>query len=171
MAASTSSCSAVRNPAPRPCRSWKWADGRFAPRRIRVRPKPPFADSGTAIARSCPSERSRPMNEMTRAAAAQSDPVIRDRIEGLLCAYNHAIDDGDIDQWPGFFTEDCVYHITNREAQEAGHPIGILRCVGRGMMLDRVKAFHTANVFEPHSYNHILGRSSITHDRAPDVYA
>jgi anthranilate 1,2-dioxygenase small subunit len=111
------------------------------------------------------------MNEMTRAAAAQSDPVIRDRIEDLLCAYSHAIDDGDIDQWPGFFTEDCVYHITNREAQEAGHPIGILRCVGRGMMLDRVKAFHTANVFEPHSYNHVLGRSSITLDCAPGVYA
>jgi anthranilate 1,2-dioxygenase small subunit len=111
------------------------------------------------------------MNEMTRAVAAQSDPGIRDRIEELLCAYSHAIDDGDIDRWPSFFAEDCVYHITNREAHEAGLPIGILRCVGRGMMLDRVKAFHTANIFEPHSYNHVLGRPSIALDRAPDVYA
>ena len=48
------------------------------------------------------------MNEMTRAAAAHSDPAIRDRIEELLCAYSHAIDDGAIERWPDFFSEDCV---------------------------------------------------------------
>jgi anthranilate 1,2-dioxygenase small subunit len=100
------------------------------------------------------------MNEITRAAAAHSDPAIRDRIEDLLCAYSHVIDDGDIEQWPSFFTDDCVYHITTRETHEAGLPIGILRCAGRGMMQDRVKAFHTANIFEPHTYNQD-GRSDL----------
>ena len=90
------------------------------------------------------------MNEMTKVSTAHSDPAVRDRIEDLLTAYSHAIDDGQIEQWPEFFTEDCVYHITTRETHEAGLPIGILRCVGRGMMHDRVKAFHTANIFEPH---------------------
>jgi anthranilate 1,2-dioxygenase small subunit len=111
------------------------------------------------------------MNEMTRLAAAHLDPAARDRIEDLLCAYSHAIDDGDIEQWPGFFTEDGVYHITTRETHEAGLPIGILRCAGRGMMLDRVKAFHTANVFEPHCYNHVLGRPSVALGSAPGTYA
>jgi anthranilate 1,2-dioxygenase small subunit len=111
------------------------------------------------------------MNEMTRPSAGQSDAAVRDRIEDLLCAYSHAIDDGDIDQWPGFFTEDCVYHITTRENHDAGLPIGILRCVGRGMMLDRVKAFHDANIFEPHGYNHVLGRPAVRLDRVPGVYA
>jgi anthranilate 1,2-dioxygenase small subunit len=111
------------------------------------------------------------MNEMTRAAAAHPDAAIRDKIEDLLCAYSHAIDDGDIDQWPGFFTENGVYHITTRETHEAGQPIGILRCVGRGMMLDRIKAFHTANIFEPHSYNHVLGRPSVALGAAAGSYA
>jgi anthranilate 1,2-dioxygenase small subunit len=111
------------------------------------------------------------MNEMTKPAAAPSDPVLRGRIEDLLTAYSHAIDDGAIEQWPSFFTDDCVYHITNRETHEAGLPIGILRCVGRGMMLDRVKAFHTANIFEPHSYNHVLGRSAVMLGHAPGTYA
>jgi anthranilate 1,2-dioxygenase small subunit len=111
------------------------------------------------------------MNEMTKPAAAPSDPVLRDRIEDLLTAYSHAIDDGAIEQWPSFFTDDCVYHITNRETHEAGLPIGILRCVGRGMMLDRVKAFHTANIFEPHSYNHVLGRPAVVLGGAPGTYA
>ena len=25
-------------------------------------------------------------------------------------------------------------------------------------MVDRVKAFHSANIFEPHTYNHLIGR-------------
>jgi hypothetical protein len=83
----------------------------------------------------------------------------------------HALDDGQIDRWPSFFTETCVYHVTTREGHEAGLPIGIMRCVGRGMMLDRVKAFHTANIFEPHSYNHALGRASMALGPAPDTFA
>ena len=38
-------------------------------------------------------------------------------------------------------------------------------------MLDRVKAFHTANIFEPHIYNHILGRPSLSMDPSTDVCA
>jgi anthranilate 1,2-dioxygenase small subunit len=61
--------------------------------------------------------------------------------------------------------------VTTREGHEAGLPIGIMGCVGRGMMLDRVKAFHTANIFEPHSYNHVLGRASMALGPAPDTFA
>jgi anthranilate 1,2-dioxygenase small subunit len=111
------------------------------------------------------------MNDMTNRATARFDPALRERIEDLLCDYAHALDDGQIDRWPGFFTETCVYHVTTREGHEAGLPIGIMRCVGRGMMLDRVKAFHTANIFEPHSYNHVLGRASMALGPAPDTFA
>jgi anthranilate 1,2-dioxygenase small subunit len=85
------------------------------------------------------------------------DRAMYDRVAELISVYAHALDDGDIDQWPGFFTEKALYHITTRENYEAGLPIGIIRCSGRGMMTDRVKAFHTANIFEPHSYNHMIG--------------
>ncbi len=111
------------------------------------------------------------MNDMTNGATARFDQALRERIEDLLCDYAHALDDGQIDRWPGFFTETCVYHVTTREGHEAGLPIGIMRCVGRGMMLDRVKAFHTANIFEPHNYNHVLGRASMALGPAPDTFA
>jgi len=111
------------------------------------------------------------MNDMTSGATARFDPALRERIEDLLCDYAHALDDGQIDRWPGFFTETCVYHVTTREGHEAGLPIGIMRCVGRGMMLDRVKAFHTANIFEPHCCNHVLGRASMALGPAPDTFA
>jgi len=78
-------------------------------------------------------------------------------VSELITDYAHALDDGNVDLWPGFFTETALYHVTTRENHEQDLPIGIIRCVGRGMMVDRVKAFHAANIFEPHRYNHLVG--------------
>jgi len=111
------------------------------------------------------------MNEMTSVTAARFDPAVRERIEDLLYDYAHVLDDGQIERWPDFFTEDGIYHVATREGHEAGLPIGVMRCVGRGMMLDRVKAFHTANIFEPHSYNHLVGRPTLMLGPAPGAFA
>ncbi|WGR94006.1 hypothetical protein MTX26_31210 [Bradyrhizobium sp. ISRA443] len=73
-----------------------------------------------------------------------------------------AVDDVKLGDWPQFFTEDALYHVTTRENHEAALPIGIVRCLGRGMMTDRVKASYSANVFEPHVYNHIIGRQALS---------
>lgn len=81
-----------------------------------------------------------------------------DAIEDLLADYAEAIDDGALERWPGFFTVDGEYQIITRESHDAGLPIGILYCDSRGMMEDRVRALRTANIFEPHSYRHLLGR-------------
>jgi anthranilate 1,2-dioxygenase small subunit len=106
------------------------------------------------------------------AAAADSvtDPALRARIEDFLSDYAHAIDDGHIEDWPGFFTEDGFYQVITREGYEAGHPIGVMHCEGRGMMQDRVKAMREANIFEPHVYCHLLDRPRIR-ETAPGVYA
>jgi anthranilate 1,2-dioxygenase small subunit len=83
------------------------------------------------------------------------------RVESFLADYAHRLDDGKIDDWTGFFTEDATYQITTRENYEAGYPIGIMLCKGKGMMEDRVLALKTANVFEPHTYCHIVGRPDL----------
>jgi anthranilate 1,2-dioxygenase small subunit len=85
----------------------------------------------------------------------------------LIADYAHTLDDGNLDRWPGFFTETALYHVTTRENHDQGLPIGIIQCVGRGMMLDRVKAFHTANIFEPHSYNHLVGPARLGSGKSP----
>jgi anthranilate 1,2-dioxygenase small subunit len=89
------------------------------------------------------------------------DPLMRARISDLMVDYAHAIDDENIEAWPGFFTQDALYQITTRENHQAGMPIGIMLCQGIGMIEDRVLALRKANVFEPHHYNHILSRSRI----------
>lgn len=101
---------------------------------------------------------------------AAIDPAAFLRIDSFLTDYAHRLDDGLTDEWPGFFAKDGVYQITTRENHEAGYPIGIMLCEGRGMMEDRMLALRTANVYEPQVMCHILGRPDIQ-EESPGTYA
>ncbi|MDE2005445.1 MAG: aromatic-ring-hydroxylating dioxygenase subunit beta [Rhodospirillales bacterium] len=98
--------------------------------------------------------------------SAMISPEGRAAIEDLLAAIAHATDDDALESWPDFFTEDGTYRIIPRADHEAGLPVGILSCQGRGMMRDRVLALRTANIYEAHSYCHVLGRTVLA--RAAD---
>ena len=86
---------------------------------------------------------------------------LRTRVEDFLNEVALALDDGQFERWPDFFTEDGFYQIIPREGFEAGHPLGIMTCAGRGMMLDRIAALQSANIYEPHHYNHVLSRAVV----------
>ena len=90
-----------------------------------------------------------------------ADAGLAARIGRLNTAYAHAIDDDRLEDWPGFFTGDGLYRIVTRENREAGLPLAIVHCAGAAMMRDRVRAMRTANIFEPHSYCHIVGAAEI----------
>ena len=85
----------------------------------------------------------------------------RSKIEQFLIDYVHDIDDDNLESWPGYFVNDAIYQIIPRQSYENRLPIGILYCEGKGMMVDRINALRTANIFEPHTYCHMLGGSSI----------
>ena len=84
------------------------------------------------------------------------------QIEDFLLDCAHALDDDELESWPDFFTEDAVYQIIPRESYEQKLPLGILYCEWKGMMLDRINALRTANIFEPHTHCHILSRPRIS---------
>jgi anthranilate 1,2-dioxygenase small subunit len=96
-----------------------------------------------------------------REGSRSIDAELRRRVEDLLGDCAQAIDDDALERWPDFFTEDAFYQIIAREGFEAGQPIGILSCTGRGMMRDRIAALRTANIYEPHTYCHVMGRASL----------
>jgi anthranilate 1,2-dioxygenase small subunit len=110
------------------------------------------------------------MNEVVSRTVEGLSSSLRERFEDLISEYAYALDGEDIDRWPHFFTDTAVYHVTTRENHRDGLPIGVIHCVGRGMMLDRVKAFHTANIFEPHSYNHVLGHPLFSMGQSAGTY-
>ena len=78
------------------------------------------------------------------------------RIDALNRLYGHAIDDGDYERWPGFFAEDALYKITTRWNHDRAMPAGLMLCQGRAMMEDRIAALRGANIYEPHSYRHLI---------------
>jgi len=102
--------------------------------------------------------------------AGAVDPATQVLIDRMLADYAHRLDDGRVEDWPGFFVEEGIYQVTTRENEAAGYPIGVMLCEGRGMMQDRVLALRIANVYEQHVACHILGRPELR-EEAPGVYA
>lgn len=89
------------------------------------------------------------------------DLTQREEIADFLERYAHVLDDGRVDEWSGFFDHDATYQVTTRENVEAGMPLGIVLCEGRGMMDDRIEALKIANIFESHTHRHVVGRPMI----------
>jgi anthranilate 1,2-dioxygenase small subunit/terephthalate 1,2-dioxygenase oxygenase component beta subunit len=78
-----------------------------------------------------------------------------------LCAFNaayaHAIDSDALEQWPGFFTQDCHYRVTHVENEQEGLVAGIIYADSRAMLEDRIAALREANIYERQRYRHLLG--------------
>ena len=86
----------------------------------------------------------------------------RRQIEDLIADYAHTIDDDRLEEWPDFFTDDCLYRIINRENHAKGMRVGVMDCSSKGMLQDRILALREANVYEPHCYRHIQSGTRIT---------
>jgi anthranilate 1,2-dioxygenase small subunit len=105
-----------------------------------------------------------PLTKKTEISAAARDAIAR-----LQMQYVHAIDNGEFERWPQFFTEKCVYQIIPRVEYDQGRLIGVWFCDNRGMLEDRVSALREVNVYEPHVYRHVIGPTEIS-DHADGAY-
>jgi anthranilate 1,2-dioxygenase small subunit len=85
----------------------------------------------------------------------------RSAIEHLMVDYVHAIDEGEYERWPTFFTEDGRYQVTGRDNFARGWVAGMLLCDNRDMMVDRIYSLRQVNVWEPHTYRHVIGPTQV----------
>jgi 3-phenylpropionate/cinnamic acid dioxygenase small subunit len=90
-----------------------------------------------------------------------SKAELHGELDLLTAAYVHALDDGEIDRWPDFFTEDCLYRVLPRENYDNDLPLAVWYCRGRGMLRDRIKAIHETQLFEPRALRHVTGNALI----------
>jgi anthranilate 1,2-dioxygenase small subunit len=90
------------------------------------------------------------------------------RVERLTADYIGCIDDDTLERWPTFFTADGLYRIISRENYARGMPAGFLFCRGQGMMQDRIMSLRQANIYEPHSYRHMVSGTRLIREEAPD---
>ena len=82
---------------------------------------------------------------------------LRVRLADLYAAYDGALDEGDWERWPEFFTENGVYKILPRENFDQGLPAAMVYCESRAMLADRVVALREALVFAPRLVRRMTG--------------
>lgn len=87
---------------------------------------------------------------------------LRLEIEDLYTAYAACLDDGDLEQWPEFFTDECRYEIIPRENYDRGLPLALMRCESRAMLGDRVAALRRSSVYGPRALRHLTSGVRIT---------
>ena len=80
-----------------------------------------------------------------------------ERVAQLNADYVRAIDDDRLEDWPGFFSEPCLYVITTAENHRLKLPAGIIYADSQGMLKDRVAALREANIYERQAYRHLVG--------------
>jgi 3-phenylpropionate/cinnamic acid dioxygenase small subunit len=80
-----------------------------------------------------------------------------ERLGQLNATYARCIDNDQLEQWPDFFLERCLYLITNADNHAAGMEAGMVYADTRAMLQDRVLAMRDANVYEDQRYRHLIG--------------
>jgi salicylate 5-hydroxylase small subunit len=78
-------------------------------------------------------------------------------IQQLYADYTSAVDSGDWDLWPEFFTEHCIYKLQPRENHERGFPLCTLSFTSKGMLKDRVYGIKETLYHDPYYQRHVVG--------------
>jgi salicylate 5-hydroxylase small subunit len=83
----------------------------------------------------------------------------------LLLFYQHyaeTVDSGNLDTWPDFFTEECLYKVQSRENYDKNLPLATLSFESKGMLKDRVYCIRETLYFEPYYQRHVVGAPVVT---------
>ncbi len=75
----------------------------------------------------------------------------------LYADYAHVVDAGLWEQWPEFFTDDCVYRVQPRENHERGFPLATLSFESKGMLKDRAYGIRETLFHDPYYQRHVVG--------------
>jgi len=81
---------------------------------------------------------------------------LRLELEALYADYTGCLDEERFEDWPDFFTDDCLYKIVPRENFERGLPLATWLCESRGYLLDRITAIRKTSVYAPRRIRRIV---------------
>lgn len=85
------------------------------------------------------------------------DATTRFAIQDLYADYARCVDDSRYEEWPDFFTEQCLYRTVSRENYNAGLPMSALSLESRAMLKDRVYGMNETIFHAPYYQRHIVG--------------
>src|ERR1700742_1428802 len=87
--------------------------------------------------------------------------ITLERILALQAAYIRCIDGNELESWPDFFLDKCLYVVTSAENHRAGFEGGIIYADTKGMLIDRIASLRDANIYEKQAYRHIVGLPNV----------
>jgi salicylate 5-hydroxylase small subunit len=88
-------------------------------------------------------------------------------LQALYAEYSAALDNGELQRWPDFFVDKCVYKLQSRENFDRGLPLATLSFESKGMLKDRVFGATDTLFHDPYYQRHIVGLPRITgHDES-----
>jgi salicylate 5-hydroxylase small subunit len=95
------------------------------------------------------------------------------QLQALYTDYALAVDAGQWDAWPEFFTDECEYKLQPRENHERGFPLSTLSFESKGMLMDRAYAIRETLFHDPYYQRHVVGtpvvrevRDGVIHSQA-----
>ena len=81
---------------------------------------------------------------------------LRLELETLYAEYVACIDSDELERFPDFFTENCLYKIQPRTNYERGLPLATWLSESRGMLKDRMVAIRQLSTHGPRHLRHIV---------------
>jgi 3-phenylpropionate/cinnamic acid dioxygenase small subunit len=92
--------------------------------------------------------------------------MLRLEIEELHAAYAYCLDHGRIEEWPDFFTDDCIYKLISRENYDLGLPLGTMFAEKRGGLLDRVASVKKTTVYHERYLTHLISNTRVLSEKS-----
>lgn len=85
-----------------------------------------------------------------------TDLGLKLELEDLYARYIACVDSGNLEAWPDFFTDPCVYKLMPRENYERGLPLATLAFESRGMLKDRIYGTTQTLFHQPYYQRHLV---------------
>ena len=81
---------------------------------------------------------------------------LRAEVAAFLDDYAVCLDEGDLERWPTYFSEDAHYRVTGWDNYEANLPHSLIYCDSRSMIVDRAVAVRQTTVHEVRRLRHFF---------------
>jgi anthranilate 1,2-dioxygenase small subunit len=98
----------------------------------------------------------------TERTSQQIDPDLAAQIVEMNHLYAQCLDDNRLDDWPGFFVDDCRYIVHSRENLNLGLEGYLLYFANKRMLNDRVLSLKEVNIYNIHYDRHFLSGVMVT---------
>jgi salicylate 5-hydroxylase small subunit len=99
------------------------------------------------------------------------DATTRFAVQDLYTDYARCVDDTKFEEWPDFFTDQCLYRIVSRENFDAGMRMSALALESRAMLKDRVYGMNDTIYHAPYLQRHVVGCPKILSARDGAIHA